>query len=364
MHEENKYWKNHYIEPLKESIKLFDKAIEIDPHFELALYWKGSAFLGLKEYDSVKYYAFRILKINPESRYGYGLLGEYYKFTQNYDSAIENHMLSIKYSPKNSLTENHSEFMIGTIYCWYKNDYPRGLVYLNKGFDLNSDFVWSRCYMLGHTFLHIGDYMRANKYYRKMFEYETSVLGISSFSWALMVQTKYKEALNLLDTTCNKERDIMCDQMKFRIYISMKVFDQAEKYYNQFLSTAGTPNVRDSIWLAYLRKETGEKQLSRTILKNCRNSMEKRLVNTENWWIYLNLSSIHAILDENERALEYLAKAVDLGLQGGWHDFLEIDPMYENLWDDPEFKAIVKRAQEKKAAIRAQLREMEERGEI
>jgi len=41
-----------------------------------------------------------------------------------------------------------------------------------------------------------------------------------------------------------------------------------------------------------------------------------------------------------------------------------IDPFFESLRDDPEFKAIVKQAQEEKAAIRAQVREMEERGEL
>jgi len=47
-----------------------------------------------------------------------------------------------------------------------------------------------------------------------------------------------------------------------------------------------------------------------------------------------------------------------------WIDFTLNCPFFENLWDDPEFKAIVKRAQDEKAAIRAQIREMEERGEI
>ena len=92
--------------------------------------------------------------------------------------------------------------------------------------------------------------------------------------------------------------------------------------------------------------------------------MEKQLVNTENMWTYLNLSSIHAILDEKEKALEYLAKAVDLRLMWGWHDYLEINPLFENLHDDPEFKAIVKRAQDEKAAIRAQVQEMVDNGEI
>ena len=48
----------------------------------------------------------------------------------------------------------------------------------------------------------------------------------------------------------------------------------------------------------------------------------------------------------------------------GLHDFILIDPFFEGLWDDPEFQAIVKQAQEEKAALRAQVREMEERGEL
>jgi hypothetical protein len=38
--------------------------------------------------------------------------------------------------------------------------------------------------------------------------------------------------------------------------------------------------------------------------------------------------------------------------------------MFENLLDNEEFKAIVKHAQEEKAALRAQVRDMEERGEL
>jgi hypothetical protein len=45
-------------------------------------------------------------------------------------------------------------------------------------------------------------------------------------------------------------------------------------------------------------------------------------------------------------------------------DIMIFDPMFENLWDDPEFKAIIKKAQDEKAAIREQIREMEYRGEI
>ena len=44
--------------------------------------------------------------------------------------------------------------------------------------------------------------------------------------------------------------------------------------------------------------------------------------------------------------------------------YIQHDIMFEKLWDNEEFKAIVKRDQDEKVAIRAQLSEMEERGEL
>jgi hypothetical protein len=41
-----------------------------------------------------------------------------------------------------------------------------------------------------------------------------------------------------------------------------------------------------------------------------------------------------------------------------------IDPFFEKLRDDPEFKAIVKQAQQEKAKLREQVRQMEARGEL
>ena len=90
---------------------------------------------------------------------------------------------------------------------------------------------------------------------------------------------------------------------------------------------------------------------------------------------YYDLARIYAFQGDREKALKNLteyAKGFNIGTDFllidsyfmGWHDFILIDPFFERLRDDPEFQAIVKRAQEEKAALRAQVREMEERGEL
>ena len=57
-----------------------------------------------------------------------------------------------------------------------------------------------------------------------------------------------------------------------------------------------------------------------------------------------------------------ISEAAELQFISG---FIENCPvLFESLRDDPEFKAIVEQALEEKAALRAQVREMEERGEL
>ena len=80
--------------------------------------------------------------------------------------------------------------------------------------------------------------------------------------------------------------------------------------------------------------------------------------------MFYTFTDPHNILNEKEKALEYLSKAAEFGFTWGYHDIVEIYPSLENFRNDPEFQAIVKRAQDEKAAIRAQVQEMIESGEI
>ena len=105
-------------------------------------------------------------------------------------------------------------------------------------------------------------------------------------------------------------------------------------------------------------------QASNTMLNSLRISQENALSENNDVQNYLNLSNIHAILDERSASLKYYSQAVDLGLTFNMVDFLEIHPFYKNFHEDPEFKAIIKRLKDKRAAQRAIVQEMIESGEI
>ena len=144
-------------------------------------------------------------------------------------------------------------------------------------------------------------------------------------------------------------------------------YSQAVSLYNNLnesIGSFGIPGYVDSLWIVPIYESLGRKQEAYRILKSAQLSLQNKLKDDESWEVNFCLSQIHAMLDEKEKALDYLSKAADLGFRWGWQDVLVNYPPFKNLINDPEFKAIVKRAQEEKAAIRAQVREFEERGEL
>jgi len=219
---------------------------------------------------------------------------------------------------------------------------------------------------LGQAYLDIGDYEKAKQHYKTSLELYPMCFIFHEYCWLLGIETAPELVLKTADSllcnisTCGE----FCNRIKIlALYMSGK-FSQAEAYFNLTFNVDEIAHSWDSAQIASVYKELGREQQALAILYRTRTSLQNKLKYSENWLYYLSLSQIHALLDEKEKALESLSNAVDLGLQMGSHDLIKIYPPFENLWDEPEFRAIVKRAQDEKAAIRAQVQEMIESGEI
>jgi tetratricopeptide (TPR) repeat protein len=115
-----------------------------------------------------------------------------------------------------------------------------------------------------------------------------------------------------------------------------------------------------NIYLAYVYKQLGRTEEAEKVFAE----QIKMLQSGDNRTAYYDLAKIYAFQGDKKQSLKYLAEYAKKGFQNGRHDFILIDPFYKSLRDDPEFQAIVKEAQEEKAALRAQVRDMEKRGEL
>ena len=69
---------------------------------------------------------------------------------------------------------------------------------------------------------------------------------------------------------------------------------------------------------------------------------------------YYVLASIHAIEGDRDQALEGLRQAIDAGWRHGWYTAL--DPNFESLHEDPEFKQILADLKRRNEAMRERLR--------
>jgi TolB-like protein/class 3 adenylate cyclase/Tfp pilus assembly protein PilF len=346
---------------------LFEKALVIDPDYALAIYGKGhvlkiKADRTSRNYDSAMIYADRAILLDPMNMEGYGLKASIYQAEGQSDLAIEYYLKAVELNPD----WNWTNFLLGTIYYFGKNDYQNGLYYINKSLNGGEGRAWPSFYgYLGRFFHGIGDYQRSMKYYRQSLILQPHRRSITGYFQSLLSQHKVHEAINYLDSACIiLVNEPVCSILKFYAHLDLENYNQAEKYFNQFLNDAGKPNLQDSIWFSYLLKKTGREKEANLILKNSKIAIEKQLSGRGRAWRLYNLSAIYAIQNDKSASLKYLEDAFVRSNGRLYDDQIEIDPIFENLWDDPEFLTIVKKAQDEKAAIRAQVREMEERGEI
>ena len=190
----------------------------------------------------------------------------------------------------------------------------------------------------------------------------------------MLVQGKFQEALQFADSIC---QNVACERTCFRVLfqssLSLSEFEKAEQYFHQWQNVGAEHISNDRLMnyeIGYVYYQLGKTEEAKKIFTEQIEILESAsdLERSNNFGdsrnSLLHLSRIYAFQGNNKQALKYLAEYAKRGFLRGWHDFILIDPFFESLRNDPQFKAIVKQAQEEKAALRAQVREMEERGEL
>jgi TolB-like protein/Tfp pilus assembly protein PilF len=362
----DKFMYTNELKYLESANVLFEKALLIDPDYAWAFHGKGHA-LKMKadrtsrNYDSAMVYADKAILLDPKNMAGYGLKASIYAEQGQNDLAIEYYLKSVELDPD----WNWTNLMLGLAYC-KRNDYHNGLHYINESLK-GEGRAWPAIYWyIGNFFHDMGDYQRSMKYYRQSLILQPGGGPIVGYVQSLLSQHKVHEAISYLDSACIiLVNNPVCSILKFYAYLDLKNYSQAEKHFNQFLNDTGRTNLQDSIWFSYLLKKTGRKDESNLILQNCKIDLETLLSRGRRRSRNLfYLSEIYAIQNDKSNSLKYLEEAFDGSAGGRYDDQIEINPLYESLQDDPEFLDIVKKAQNEKAAIRAKVQEMQERGEI
>lgn len=178
----------------------------------------------------------------------------------------------------------------------------------------------------------------------------------------MLVQGQYQEALQFTSSMCQQTACAReCSKALYQTCWLLKDFEKAEEYYNEWKNYKPADPYFDyhRYELGYLYHQLGRKEEARKIFEEEISRLETHL---KKKWSYTNLclARIHAFQGDRKKAMKYLSSYAKEGFDDGWQDFILIDPYFENIREDPEFQVIVKQGQEEKAALREELRKMEE----
>ena len=183
------YDHGHY----EEALERYDKAIELNPTFEVAYASKGSALRMLGRYPEAIAALDKAIALNPRYVWAYNERGAVYSDEEKYEQAIADHDKAIELDAGNKFAYGLKGSALGML-----GRYPEALAALDKAIELDPRYVWA--YNERGTV-----YASEEKYDRAIIDYDKALAldPKSKFGYAkafpLRKLGRHKEALDALD---------------------------------------------------------------------------------------------------------------------------------------------------------------------
>jgi TolB-like protein len=347
---------------IKLAVNSFTQALKIDPKYIAALDGIKMIYQESGSFDSAMFYLDKIEAIDPGNTSFFHGKGAIYYYTNKPDSALFYLQKAINIEPNNPWLY----LMMGQVFFMLRDDVVKGFPYYQKAFKLGRT-IKEINQNLAMVYFFIEDYPKVLKCINNALSVSPEQLFIINYSYVLSAQGKYNEAFHFLDSICNiNDCGQKSDVMKFHFYTVLKEYEKAETYCNKAIRTGYTLTEDDNIYLACLYKETGRIKEASTIVKNLIRRDEDLLRSTPHRYVIrtlkLQLAAAYAIMDDKRNTLKYLPEGGNKELTKALLS-PKTFPAFDNLRNDSEFKAILKRIEDDKASLREQVQEMEQRGE-
>ena len=355
------YYKAFDEEHRQKAIKHYDKALEIDPNYADVYASKASTFVSSENLDSMLYYADRALIIDPDHPFANSRKARYYQNSNDTDLAIEYYLKSLQYNP-NDINTN---IFLSQVYCLQKRDIQKGYPYLIRAMKLIGNGT-DKLSNMATTLRSLGEYEKAEIYLNRHLKMGSRrCSAFDEYTRLLLTQGQYERALNFTDSICPlPDCDDWCSSLYMHLYVYRKEFSTAEQYIRELDEKFGTQLYNEK---GYVYHNLGKIVEAEEVLNECLKGITEYLASTErppHPIYYYWHAQVLAIQNRKNEALQSIKMIDERGLNYNLFDRMTHDPMFENLWDDPEFKAILKKVQDEKASIRAQIREMEEQAKL
>jgi TolB-like protein len=371
--EQWKFWFFNDTVALNNAERLYYKALKLDPNYAPGWTARGSIYWdrhgGSEEYyeenylDSVLWYCEKASQIDPEQ--GFGMKGMVYHSRGDIQEAIRNYEKEIKNGGDNI----HGILLrLGYIYIFNK-DYQKGISLIWKA--LHAAKASPKVYghvlnRLAYAYLWMGDYKEAENYYLRARDMEASLLASCFLHY---YQADFQTALDC-SMYCSQTPSGACLYFLGNTYFQLRDFENAVKYYRQFREyrQAYREVQLDNLYREGIALiELGMKEEGMKLIEEQLSLLEKRKkLDRPDGYDY-HLAAISAYRGDHEKAIQYL-QDYDKKVFIASHliipiYFAQYDILFLPLWNNSDFKVLLKQVLDEKEAGRAEVRELMESGD-
>lgn len=345
-------------EEIEEDIALYDEAIDLDPDFGLAYAFKGDLLSNLSYYgypksiwfDSVMVLQDLAIQKDPEAWEPYMIMALEYETVHEDDQALKNLRKVIELNPN----FDYAYQLLGR-YSMRDKDYEKAIDYLLKSASLvGSEDEQSDIYEHYGYFLYDLDIQQSYQNFKKSYENNPENIEIlRQLRNCANYFQEYDKALEFSIEYQKHRPDLLnAKNLVAESYLTLKRYDQAEKYYQEMRSEFKEFKNDYMIYpfmhrLGYAKMMNGKEKEGIKIMEIYRDTLlaniSRQEIKTYSFAEYYDLAIIYAALDNKAEAYHWLNKARKNENAGAFYrlDYLISDPMLDNLRGDPEFQEML-----------------------
>lgn len=380
-----KYWAGGDIMAMKKAESMINKVLELDPGYALGWTRKGGIYWdrygSTQEYfendylDSVLWYCNKAITLNPDEGLAYSLNGMVYHKRGNMESAIDYYekALEVATEQRDDITFWETSWRLGYLYLYQKN-YIKGIslireaVRLAKGSPQDYRHLLHR---LAYAYSYIGAFEEAENYYVQSKNLGANCLRLCFF---YTYQGNFQTSVDCASTCCQTgASQNQCNYIQANAYLQLRDFETSLQYFREFRNSQEQLGriQQDNLYReGFALIQLGYQEEGTKLIEEQLDLLDKsKKLGRSDGYDY-HYAAIYASRGDYKRALLHLRNYEETVIYPNSVisiipiHYIQYDIMFENFRDQEEFKNFVKEIQDKNAAIREEIREMEEREEI